>query len=235
MSLRMLSTNRETLALNQPSTLDSLKTAGIIAVLRAPSAGKALTAVHSLVAGGVTGIEITYTTPQAAKVIAHIHREYGGAVYLGAGTVTMEHQAKEAVDAGAQFLVSPGIDPVLITTMLATGVAVFPGALTPTEVMAATRLGAHAVKIFPASLVGPAYLRALRGPFPAVSLLPTGGINSNNLMDWMSAGAVAVGVGSELCPSAAMAESRWSEIEATARYFVDAFASARAQVSHDHQ
>jgi 2-dehydro-3-deoxyphosphogluconate aldolase/(4S)-4-hydroxy-2-oxoglutarate aldolase len=206
--------------------LEALRSAGVVAVLRAPSADKALRTVEALLAGGITGIEVTYSTPDAAEVIAELARRHGDALHLGAGTVITVEQARSAVEAGAKFLVSPGTDARLGQAMLDTGAGVFLGALTPSEVMAAVQIGAHAVKIFPASLGGPSYLKALRGPFPAVPLMPTGGVSADNVGAWLAAGAVAVGAGSDLCSPAAMADNRWDVIEATARSFAAAWATA---------
>jgi 2-dehydro-3-deoxyphosphogluconate aldolase/(4S)-4-hydroxy-2-oxoglutarate aldolase len=222
---------------NNPHTgnadhLSALRAAGVVAVLRAPTAEKALLTVEALLAGGVTGIEITYSTPDATQVIAELKRRHGDALYLGAGTVLTARQAGDAVHAGAQFLVCPGIDAPLGRAMLETGAAVYAGALTPTEVMAVVRIGAHAVKIFPASLGGPAYLKALRGPFPDVHLMPTGGVNAHNIGAWLTAGAVAVGAGSDLCSPTAMADNRWDVIEESARSFRAAFtASTKASAA----
>jgi len=142
--------------------------------------------------------------------------------------VRTPRQAREAVDAGARFLVSPGVTDDLARAMLATGVPVLMGALTPSEVMHVTALGAHAVKVFPASLGGPAYLRALRAPFPDVSFVPTGGVNVSNLAEWFRAGAVAVGVGGELCSTEDLAAGRFSAIENHARAFTEAVNRWRA-------
>jgi len=207
--------------------LAALRAATVVAVLRAPSAEAGIRATDALMAGGVTGIEITYSTPDAAAVIREIRRRHGDAVHLGAGTVLEPRQAREAVDAGAEFLVSPGTDAELAGAMLGTGVTVLSGALSPSEVMTALRLGVHVVKLFPASLGGPAYLKALRGPFPQVDFVPTGGVNAANLAEWLAAGAVAVGAGGELCPAAAMASGDWDTITATAQTFSDAARQAR--------
>jgi 2-dehydro-3-deoxyphosphogluconate aldolase/(4S)-4-hydroxy-2-oxoglutarate aldolase len=213
---------------NDDSVLHGLEAAGVLAVLRAPSAEQAVLAVDALVAGGVTGVEITFSTPDATEAIAEVARRHGDAIYLGAGTVLTSDQAQQAVAAGATFLVSPGTDEPIVSAMRATGAAVFTGALTPSEVMAALRLDVHAVKIFPASLGGPAYLKSLRGPFPDVAFMPTGGVNAGNIKDWLAAGAVAVGAGSELCSAAAMAAGRWDQIEASAREFSAALQAARS-------
>jgi 2-dehydro-3-deoxyphosphogluconate aldolase/(4S)-4-hydroxy-2-oxoglutarate aldolase len=192
----------------------------IFAVIRAPSADGAVAAVDALVRGGVTGIEITYTTPEVARVLAAVRERHGDGVLLGAGTLRAPGQAREAAEAGAEFLVCPGLDDELVEAMLATGAVAMAGALTPTEVMRADALGAHVVKVFPAALGGPAYVKALRGPFPDIAFMPTGGVSAANLPEWLDAGAIAVGAGSELCSAADIAGERWDAIEAKAREFV---------------
>ena len=210
-----------------PDPLAALRATTVVAVLRAPTAEAGILATDALVAGGITGIEITYSTPDAAAVIREVRRRHPAAVLLGAGTVLEPAQAEEAVGAGAQFLVSPGTAPDLAGAMLGTGATVLSGALTPGEVMTALRLGVHVVKLFPASLGGPAYLKALRGPFPQVSFVPTGGVSAGNLAEWLAAGAIAVGAGGELCPAAALAAGDWDTITSTARQFAAAARRAR--------
>jgi len=207
-------------------TIRRLREAGVLAVLRAPSAAHAVAAGDALVRGGVTGLEITYSTPDAAAAIRELVARHGDAALVGAGTVTTPAQAEEAADAGAAFLVSPGTDEQVARAMTATGRAVMTGALTPSEVMRALSLGADVVKIFPASLGGPALLRALRGPFPDAPLMPTGGVTSENIPDWIAAGAVAVGAGGDLCPATALVEERYDVIERLAREFRTAFVRA---------
>ncbi len=214
--------------MTESAAVAAIRATGILAVLRAPTPEAALGAIDALVAGGVVGIEVTYSTPDAAAVIAETARRHGDAVLLGAGTITTPEQAEEAADAGAVFLVSPGSVPLLAGAMRATGATTLLGAMTPTEVMTAVGLGADAVKIFPAMLGGPAYLKALRGPFPDVPLMPTGGVSADNLGTWLAAGAIAVGAGSELCNAGAMAGGRFDEIEASARQFTTALQQARA-------
>ena len=207
-------------------TLSTLSQTRILAVLRAPSAQAALHAADALVDGGVTGLEITYSTPDAAEVIRTLDQKYGDRIYLGAGTVTTAQQATDAADAGARFLVSPGTRRELTAAMKATGATVLTGALTPSEVMAAVEYGADVVKIFPASLGGPGFLRSLRGPFPDVPLMPTGGVTPENLGDWIAAGAIAVGAGSDLVSTAALASNDWAAITRRAEEFVAAGAGA---------
>ncbi|MEV8265983.1 bifunctional 4-hydroxy-2-oxoglutarate aldolase/2-dehydro-3-deoxy-phosphogluconate aldolase [Microbacterium sp. NPDC076911] len=211
--------------------LSAARSAGVLAVLRAPSSEAALDAIDALVRGGITGIEVTYSTPDAAAVIAAAKDRHGESAYVGAGTVTTGAQAREAADAGAAFLVSPGTLAELAGEMRATGVVTMTGALTPSEVMTAQQLGVDVVKIFPASLGGPAYLGALRGPFPTANLMPTGGVTPENLGAWFAAGAVAVGAGGDLVPGKALATGDFAEIERRARLFATALQAAKAEGS----
>ena len=199
--------------------LTILKATRILAVVRAPSAESAIRATEALVAGGITGIEITYSTPEAPRVIRELATRYGEQIYLGAGTVTTPEEATKAAEAGARFLVSPGTRRELTAVMKATGLLTMTGALSPSEVMAAIEYGVDVVKIFPASLGGPPYLKSLRGPFPNVALMPTGGVTPENIGDWFAAGAVAVGAGGDLVSGADLAAGRYDEVERKARLF----------------
>lgn len=208
--------------MNKQDTLNKIRHLGLLAVLRGPDPELTLKMVEALVAGGVVGIEITYTTPKAIEVVKALHRQYGNQIVLGMGTLTEPEQAAEAQAAGACFLVSPHCEPALAQAMVTTGLLVMVGALTPSEVMQADRLGADVVKIFPGSLVGPDYLKALRGPFPHILLMPTGGVSISNVQDWFAAGAIAVGAGSALCPPAWAREGRFDDITQRARAFSEA-------------
>jgi len=181
-------------------TLDRLKAATVIAVVRAASAADAVAVAETLADAGVTAIELTYTTPGATVAIREARDRLAGRALVGAGTVTSDEQLREAVDAGAAFLVSPHLDPMLLDAMLATGLLALPGVLTPSEAAAALRRGAQAVKIFPAASVGPGFLRALRGPFPELRAIPTGGLGPGDAAEWLDAGAWAIGVGGALAP-----------------------------------
>lgn len=208
--------------------LDRARATGVLAVLRAPSPELALEASEAIIRGGVTGIEVTYSTPDAPAVIRELVARHGDAAYVGAGTVTTEEQATAAAEAGAEFLVSPGTLPDLTRAMLDTGKVVMTGAMTPTEVMAALSLGVDVVKIFPASLGGPSYLGALRGPFPDAPLMPTGGVTPDNLADWFRAGAVAVGAGGDLANGVSIKASDWADLTKRAERFAAALTDARA-------
>ncbi|SDS07190.1 bifunctional 4-hydroxy-2-oxoglutarate aldolase/2-dehydro-3-deoxy-phosphogluconate aldolase [Microlunatus soli] len=207
-------------------TLQEVGRAGVIAVLRAPSPEAAVAAAEALISGGVTAIEVTYSTPDAAAAIAKIAQDFPDAI-VGAGTLTREPQITEAAAAGAAFLVSPGTTARIATAMVDTGLPTMTGTLTPSEIMTALDLGVTAMKVFPGSLAGPSYLKALRGPFPDVPLMPTGGVSADNLADWLTAGAFAVGAGSELCSAADMKALDWAGITAKAERFSSALATAR--------
>jgi 2-dehydro-3-deoxyphosphogluconate aldolase/(4S)-4-hydroxy-2-oxoglutarate aldolase len=207
-------------------TLERTEKLGLLAVVRGESRGAALEVVGALIEGGVLGIEIAFTTPEAPGVIRDLAAEYGDSILLGAGTVTTREQAHQAAEAGSSFLVSPGSDPHLLPAMAETGLLFLPGVLSPSEVMLARRLGAPAVKLFPGSSGGASYLRALRGPFPDVRFVPTGGVSLGNISDWFAAGAVAVGAGGALAPSSLEGRDRGEVVE-TARRFAEAVRAAR--------
>ncbi|MCL4562017.1 MAG: bifunctional 4-hydroxy-2-oxoglutarate aldolase/2-dehydro-3-deoxy-phosphogluconate aldolase [Chloroflexi bacterium] len=208
--------------------LDQIQFLGLLAVIRGPSAELTVKMVEALVAGGVTGIEITYSTPNAEEVVARLAQQHGSEILLGMGTLTKPEQAQSAKDAGANFLVSPICEPELVRAMAASGLVTMAGALSPTEVFQAYSLGSDVVKIFPGSLAGPAYIKALKGPFPYIPLMPTGGVSESNLGEWFAAGVIGVGAGSELCPPSLAREGKFEEISMRARNFVEAVRRARA-------
>ena len=208
--------------------LEALAAAGVIAVIRAPSAEAAVAAAEAAITGGVSAIEITFTTPDAPRAI---ERLAAGGVLVGAGTLVEPRQVAAAAASGARFLVSPGSDDELVAAMAATGLTTLVGAFTASEIMRVHRLGADAVKLFPAGIGGVALLRALREPFPDLAVVPTGGVTPDNVGDWLAAGALAVGAGSALCPAEAMRTGRFEEIRERARAFTTAVAAARAGLS----
>lgn len=214
--------------MSKETVLERIAELGAIAVIRGPSETLTLQMVEALVAGSITAIEITYSTPNAESVVAALTRRFGDAVLLGMGTLTAPHQAAAAQAAGAQFLVSPVCEPDLIAAMTATGLATMAGALTPTEVLRAYRLGSDVVKVFPGSLAGPAYIKALKGPFPYIPLMPTGGVSVDNVGEWFAAGVVAVGAGSELCPPQLARDGRFDEITSRAAAFARRVAEVRS-------
>lgn len=203
--------------------LDSICEAGVIAVVRAPTAQAAIDAADAVIRGGVTGIEVTFTVPDAIYVVEELIARYGQNVQVGLGTITTPSQAEAATATGADFLVTPGCREDVVKSMVAAGRVTMAGALSPTEVMSANALGVDAVKLFPASLGGPSYLSALRGPFPDTDFVPTGGVTAENLSDWIGQGAIAVGAGGDLVSSESVRERDWSDIEARASRYSRAF------------
>lgn len=216
--------------MDKQQTLEKLREIGLMAVIRGPDPDSTVKMVEALYAGGVRGVEITYTTPQAASVVRRLDRQYGEDIVLGMGTLTEPAQASQAHQAGARFLVSPICETSLAAAMVATGLPVMIGALTPSEVFQAYRLGSDVVKVFPGSLVGPAYIKALKGPFPYIEMMPTGGVSAANLGEWFAAGVFGVGAGSELCPPALAREGRFAEITRRAVEFVHALEATREQI-----
>jgi len=213
--------------MGKQETLQLLKENGLVAVIRGPSPELTVKMVEALVAGGVYGIEITYSTPNAAEVVRMLSQTFGEKIILGMGTLTVPAQVDEALGAGARFLVSPMCEPVLGKAMVASGVPVMIGALTPTEIFAAYQLGSDVVKLFPGSLTGPSYVKALKGPFPYIPIMPTGGVSAANVGEWFAAGVFGVGAGSELCPPNLAKEGRFEEISQKAAGFVQAVRDAQ--------
>jgi 2-dehydro-3-deoxyphosphogluconate aldolase/(4S)-4-hydroxy-2-oxoglutarate aldolase len=202
---------------------------GIVPVVRAATVEDATRAVEAICAGGISIIEITMTVPNAPAVIRHVVRELGSTTLLiGAGTITTAEQADRCIEAGAQFLVSPGLSIPALSVARAASMLAIPGALTPTELMHAQENGAKVVKIFPCGNVGGAkYLKSLKGPFPNATLIPTGGVNASNAAEYIAAGAFALGVGGELLDAAALRAGNLAKITRAARELVQAVQSAR--------
>ena len=207
--------------------LEKVKELGLLAVIRGPSAELTVQMVEALIKGGVLGIEITYSTPNAEEVVRTLSRKYGDTIVLGMGTLTKTDQATSAKATGANFLVSPICEPALVKSMIDSDLLTMAGALTPTEVFQAYSLGTDVVKIFPGSLGGPAYVKALKGPFPYIPMMPTGGVSAANAADWFKAGVVAVGAGSELCPPDLAKAGKFDEITQKAADFVAVIKSSR--------
>lgn len=194
------------------ATLARLEAARAVAVLRARDPAEAVSVAEALAEGGLQAIELTFTTPGAADALAEARRLLPPHVLLGAGTISTADELEAALDAGADFLATPHLDLALLGSMLASGRLTLPGVLTPTEVAAALRAGADAVKLFPAATAGVAYLRSLFGPFPGLRVVPTGGVSIAGALEWLDAGAAAVGLGSELVPGALLDAGAWDEI-----------------------
>jgi 2-dehydro-3-deoxyphosphogluconate aldolase/(4S)-4-hydroxy-2-oxoglutarate aldolase len=181
-----------------------------------------------MIAGGVNVVEVTMTVPGAVHLLKELKREYGGDLLLGSGTVTTAEQAQATIDAGAEFVISPSLHPEVIATTKKNGKISCPGALTPTEAIAAWNAGADYVKIFPCSAVGGApYLKALLAPFPHLKLIPTGGVTVKTAASFIEAGARALGVGSDLVNLAAVDAGKPETITETARAYLKVLAEVR--------
>jgi 2-dehydro-3-deoxyphosphogluconate aldolase/(4S)-4-hydroxy-2-oxoglutarate aldolase len=200
---------------------------GVIAVLRAPTTVHFSAISETLVDNGLCAIEIALTPPDALDSIATMSKAFGDNVVIGAGGVITADQAEACVEAGAEFLVSPTASPDVVAAARIARVPVYPGALTPTEILAAHRGGASAVRLFPASVVGPRFVTYLHGPMPQIEILATGGIAIEDVASWISAGAAAVGLGRELIQTTASSGVRGGDLARRARQAVEAVAIAR--------
>jgi 2-dehydro-3-deoxyphosphogluconate aldolase/(4S)-4-hydroxy-2-oxoglutarate aldolase len=208
---------------------------GIIPVIRATSAEAALQAAEAVSRGGISVVEITMTVPNAIRVMEKVAEQLGGQVLLGAGTVLDPETARAAILAGAEFIVAPSLNLKTVEMAHRYSKVVLPGALTPTEVLAAWEAGADFVKIFPAGNVGgPKYIKALKAPFPQISLVPTGGVNLETAADFVLAGASALGVGGELVDAKALAAGHVEVIEENARKFLACVRTAREATASPH-
>ena len=209
--------------------LKRIEEVGIIPVVRAESEVLAIAVAKSISNAGIPILEITMTVPGAVKIIKKLCRDYGDEVLIGAGTVLDSEAARACIDAGAQFIVSPTLNMQTVELCKQQEIAVFPGALTPTEVVSAWQAGADAVKVFPCSAVGGAkYLQALKAPLPQINLIPTGGVSLSTAKDFIAAGAWALGVGSDLVNSKAINAGDYDSVASTARSYVAAVREVRA-------
>ncbi|MFC4946003.1 bifunctional 4-hydroxy-2-oxoglutarate aldolase/2-dehydro-3-deoxy-phosphogluconate aldolase [Pseudonocardia sp. GCM10023141] len=207
--------------------LDVLTADRALTVVRAAHIPDAVALCHALADGGIRTVELTFTTPDVLKHVAAAAADGRADVLLGVGTVLTGEQARAAIDAGARFLVTPGLRPEVAAVAVAAGVPIFLGAFTPTEVAMALDMGAAAVKIFPAGRLGPKYLGDLQGPYPGVRLLPSGGVSAANAADFLAAGALAVCAGTSVVPPAAVEAGALSEITDRARAFAAALTPHR--------
>jgi 2-dehydro-3-deoxyphosphogluconate aldolase/(4S)-4-hydroxy-2-oxoglutarate aldolase len=189
----------------------------IVAILRADNADRAEAVVDVLVEAGVRSLELTLTTTGALEVVERLAARVPAEVEVGVGTVLTAADVDRSVDAGARFVVSPSVEPDVIGAALRHGIASYPGAFTPTEITAAWKAGASAVKLFPAGPLGPGYLKAVRAPLPDIPVVPTGGVDVDAVGDWLDAGAVAVGMGSPLIGDALTADGDLGALAARAR------------------
>jgi 2-dehydro-3-deoxyphosphogluconate aldolase/(4S)-4-hydroxy-2-oxoglutarate aldolase len=206
---------------------DSILSTGVVAVIRAQSKEQLPDIARALLAGGVTAIEVTMTTPKAIAGIEALADALGDQAVIGVGTVLDPATARDAIAAGAQFVVSPAFDEEIVATTKRYGKISIPGAFTPTEILRAWSAGADIVKVFPSTTLGPNYFKDILAPLPQVRLTPTGGVDLRNAGDWIKAGAACLGVGSALVSKDAMSKGDWQSITTNARAFVQAVSAAR--------
>jgi 2-dehydro-3-deoxyphosphogluconate aldolase/(4S)-4-hydroxy-2-oxoglutarate aldolase len=212
------------------TTQEILERVGLVPVLRARSVAQALAVVKALMAGGVTVVEVTMTIPGAVDVLKELKKEYGTALLLGSGTVTTAAEVEATIEAGAEFVVSPSFHPEVVAATKALKKLSIPGALTPTEIVTASRAGADYVKVFPCSAVGGAsYLKAVLAPFPHLKLIPTGGVTLQTAEGLLRAGARALGVGSDLVNLAAVDAGTPEKITETAHSYLEIVARVRQE------
>src|SRR5271169_4605825 len=204
---------------------------GIVPVVRTASAEGAIKAVDAIYRGGIRAAEITMTVPGAIKALEKVADQFGDKIVLGSGTVLDPETARICMLAGAEFFVTPSLKPATIEMAKRYAKVVCPGALTPTEVLTAWEAGADVVKVFPCGNVGgPKYIKALRGPFPQIEMIPTGGVNLETAGDFLKAGACAVAVGGELVDAKSIKDGRFDVIEERARQYLAVIAKARAEM-----
>ncbi len=215
--------------MNHQAQLDVIRATGVIAIMRAKSSDQLLQAADAIRVGGVRAIEVTMTTPGALSVIEQASSRYGNDVLFGAGTVLDAESARSAILSGAQFIVAPSLDLATIALCRRYSVPVFPGAFTPTEIVAAWQAGADMVKVFPASLGGPALIKALKAPLPQIDLVPVGGVELDNAADFIRAGSAALGVGSALVDQKLLDRGDFAALTERARGFIEAVARGRGQ------
>lgn len=205
--------------------LELVRERAMVAIVRAASSDAALQLAEACIAGGMTALEVAFTTPDTLDVIRTLRARHGDKLLLGAGTVLDPETARAAILAGAQMIISPAVNVDTIALCQRYQVLSMPGAMTPTEIVTAMQAGADIVKVFPAEVFGPAYIKALRAPLPQAALMPTGGVTVDNLGEWFAHGAVAVGIGGSLTGPGAHGD--YAAVTARAREFCARMATIR--------
>jgi 2-dehydro-3-deoxyphosphogluconate aldolase / (4S)-4-hydroxy-2-oxoglutarate aldolase len=217
------------LSWTKEKSLKLIHDVGLVPIVRTPSADDALRAAEAIIASGIGIAEITMTVPNALRVMEQVAKRFGDQVLLGAGTILDAAACDSAFAAGAEFIVTPALELDVIQTARQRNKPCLPGALTPTEILVAWRAGADMVKVFPCGPVGgPKYIKALKGPFPEIELVPTGGVNLETTADLIRAGAAAVAVGGELVDLKALRSGKLDTITSTAKRFLEAVRAGRA-------
>jgi 2-dehydro-3-deoxyphosphogluconate aldolase / (4S)-4-hydroxy-2-oxoglutarate aldolase len=207
--------------MSRAKTVQRVLDGGLVAIMRAPDGSRLADVAEAVLAGGVDVIEVTFTVPQAPKVLEQVAARMGSRIILGAGTVLDPETARIAMLSGAEFIVTPVVRPAVIEMCSRYDKAIMPGALSPTEILTAWEAGADIVKVFPCEPGGPNYFKAIKGPFPQIRLMPTGGVNMETAPAFLAAGACALGLSSPLVEPEAVARGDLKRIESLARQFVE--------------
>lgn len=213
--------------MNRKEVLSHIMSNGVVAVIRMKDTQRLLKVIEAVGAGGVKSIEITMTVPGAIDIIRQLAPSVPGDILIGAGTVVDKETANKVIDAGAKFVVGPILNLEIVGLCHERETVVIPGCFSPTEIYDAWTAGADIVKVFPATSLGPKYFKDVRGPFPDIRLMPTGGVTIDNVGEWIAAGAVAVGIGSDLLDKKAIDEERYEVLTERARRMVENFKKAR--------
>ena len=207
--------------------LQKLKESGLVAVIRKPKQAEIREIAEALIQGGVEALEITIETLGALGMIRELKREYGDQVLVGAGTVLRAEQAEQAIEAGSDFIFSPNTDEQTIKVTVAQNIISIPGVMTPSEMVRAMEAGADIVKIFPATVFGPGYIKELQGPLAHIPMMPTGGVNVTNVQEFIRSGAVAVGAGGSLLQKELLEKKDYQALTQLARRFIEGIHQAR--------
>ncbi len=215
--------------MSKTDDLTRVMNSGLVAIIRAPSSEQIVNAAKALAAGGIDVIEVTFTVPRALDVLGAVRDELGDEILLGAGTILDSETARAAILAGAEFIVTPTLNPDVIQICRRYDKLCMPGAFTPTEILTAWEAGGDIVKVFPAEIAGPAYLKAVHGPLPQIRLMPTGGVNLETMGDFFAAGACSVGLGGALVEPRAMREGDIARLQQLASRFVEQVKTLRGQ------
>jgi 2-dehydro-3-deoxyphosphogluconate aldolase / (4S)-4-hydroxy-2-oxoglutarate aldolase len=215
--------------MNKTEVVKRMFDSGVVAVIRLKDTNRLLKVIEAVRRGGVKCIEITMTVPGAIEIIRQLSKAVPADVLIGAGTVVDEETAGKVIDAGATFVVGPVLNLGIVSLCVKRGIAVMPGCYTPTEILAGWKAGADIIKVFPATSLGPKYFKDLRGPFPDIRLMPTGGVTIDNVGEWIKAGACAVGIGSDLLDKKAIEEERYEVLTERAARMVENVNAAKAK------
>ncbi len=213
--------------MSKAETLQKLVDNGVFAVIRMTDSKKLMKVIEAVSKGGVKNIEITMTVPNAVEIIRELVKTNSGDSIIGAGTVLTKEDAKAVIEAGAQFVVSPIMNPEVIATCKELDIPCMPGCYTPTEVIAGWKAGGDIIKVFPATTLGPRYFKDLLAPFPYLKLMPTGGVSITNVHEWVNAGALTVAIGGDLLDKKAIAEENWDALTERALTLTTNFKNAK--------